>query len=719
MKTVSRREFIKLSLSGATVFALGIRLAQPDSALSAEAREGDSFSPDLWLQIDQQNICQVTVPETEMGQGVYTGLATLVAEELDHDWNLVRVKRASSAEKYGYQSTGGSTSLRNAWSEFRQVGAIARQVFLQAAAGRWKVPVSRCFTESGHVYLKDTQRRFRYADLIADANRIRLPDQVELKNPQDFRLAAKALPRLDVLEKISGKALFGIDVQLPDMLIATTVHPPVFGAKITGFDDRAARRVDNIIDIFQIENAVAVVARDFWSASQAARALKIDWQAAADLSDDASIQQQLKNALAGDGIVVSQKGEPGKKNKQSIKAEYSVPLQAHATLEPMNCTVHIHDGMCEIWAPTQSPSAAKSIAEDYYFSFTDRAWKKIKSILHSDSQDGVVVHTTYAGGGFGRRLKQDFVAEAVQIARHFSQPVKLIWSRQEDMQHDCYRPMARCSLQAETGKDGYPESLIHHIASPSIRESLDPGYLERKQGVDSSALEGAKYLPYEIDNHKLIYSHIRQPVPLGYWRSVGASINAFCIESFIDELANRAGIDPLEYRLELLQFNSRLLNTLQRVARLSAWKQDEDAFYGIACHSSYDSHVSQVAKIIRQADGLRLSHVYTVIDCGLYVNPDIIRAQLEGAVIYGLSALFSEINIQQGRVKQSNFHDFPLLRYARTPDIRCEIIHSQEAPGGVGEPGVPTVIPAVCNAIYSATGQRIRDLPVKAEIFAG
>jgi len=716
MKKINRREFIKCSVSS-TVFVLGINLSESKNAFSSEINNEESFSPNIWLKIDSQNKCTIILPESEIGQGVFTGLATLIAEELDFDWSQITVERASSADIYGYQTTGGSSSIRSGWIKFRKAGAIARYMFVEAAAKKWKVPGARCQTKNGIVYLKKSDKKFQYSELISDANKVNIPQNIILKNADQFNLIGKKGSRVDSADKVTGKAIYGIDVQLPDMLIATSVHPPVFGAAPGKVDDVLAKEIPGFVKAIKIDNAVAVVAKDYWSASKAAKALKIEWLYSGKLINDEEIKQKLKRAIENKGAVAQSLGEiSAATDKKQITAEYSVPLQAHATMEPMNCTVHIHNGICEIWAPTQSPTAAKEIAEEYYFNAADRVWKKVKTLLKSN-EDDIVVHTTFSGGGFGRRLKQDFVAEAVQIAMGFSQPVKLIWSREEDMQHDCYRPVSHSKLQAQVDDQGYPVSILHKIASPSIRESLNPGYLKRKKGLDSSAVEGARHLAYAIENHKVIYNYVDLPVPLGYWRSVGASINAYHIESFIDELSHKANIDSYLYRKELLQFNPRILATLNAVASLSGWKNDSHAFYGIACHSSYGSHVSTVAKINRKNNALELSSIYCVIDCGQYVNPDIVKAQLEGSVVFGMSALFSEINIQNGRVLQSNYHDFPMLRYHQVPEIICEIIQSAEDPGGAGEPAVPPTIPAILNAVFAATGERIRDLPIKQSVF--
>jgi len=718
MNKINRRDFIKLSIGSSSIFILGINPGGAKTAVANPAVIDDSFSPNVWLKIDSTNNCTITIPETELGQGIYTGIASLVADELDLDWSQVKIERADSSSAYGFQATGGSTSIRSGWLKFREAGAIARHIFIEAAARKWNVKTSACLTESGTVYIAGEEKRLKYSELIAEANQIKLPENITLKNPEQFKIIGKNIPRIDFSEKVTGKAVFGIDIQLPDMLIATTVHPPVFGAKIGKINDQKARNISGLVKIFKIDNAVAVIAKDYWSASKAAKALQIEWIESGELINDESIAELLQQTSASDGAITQETGDINASyNGSKVIAEYSVPLQAHATMEPMNCTVHIHNGMCEIWAPTQSPSAAKETAEHYYYNFADRALKKIKSLLDDNSQNDILVHTTYTGGGFGRRLKQDFVAEAVQIATQFSQPVKLIWSREEDMQHDRYRPMALCKLEAGLDEKGYPVTFLHHITSPSIRESLQPGFIKRKKGIDSSAVEGASYLPYEIENHKVVYHYTKLPVPLGYWRSVGYSINIYHTESFIDELAHKAGIDSYKYRAKLLQFNPRLLTTLEAVAKLSNWKQDKSAYYGIACYSAYGSHVSQVAKIIKQDNGIKLAHIYCVVDCGLYVNPDIIKAQLEGAIIFGMSSLFSEINITAGRVQQSNFHDFPVMRYQQAPEISCDIIQSSEDPGGIGELGVPPAIPAIINALFAATGKRVRHLPLDPATF--
>ncbi len=719
MIKITRRHFLKYTLQGSTAFILGVNLSQNKSVYASQNESANNFSPSIWLKLDQDNICTIIVPETEMGQGVYTGIATLVAEELDLDWKQVNVVRADSSEIYGYQLTGGSTSIRNAWLKFREAGAIARKIFVLAAAKKWNVKPEKCYTQSGAVYLSGGSRNISYAELISDANQIEIPENVELKDPKDFKLIGKDNPRLDDHEKVTGQAVFGIDVQLPNLIIATTVHAPVFGSTINKIQPLNNSDFPGLIKIINLKTLVAVVANDFWTAHKVAKSLKIDWDIPSNLSDDMKISHALQQALKTEGELAQEHGEKlVHKDNKSVSAEYSVPFQAHATMEPMNCTVYIHDGICEIWAPTQSPSNAKSTAKLYFHTKYSKMWKKLKSIFSDSISEDIIVHTTYVGGGFGRRLKQDFVAEAVQIALHFDVPLKLIWSREEDIQHDRYRPIALSKLEASLDENGFPVSFQHHIVSPSLRDSLSPGYINQKRKIDSTAIEGALRLPYEINYHKLSYSHISNKIPLGYWRSVGASINAYLIESFIDELAHHANKDPYKYRATLLQFNPRLLNTLNTVKDISNWKQNSNSYYGIACHSSYGSHVSLVAEITSENGIMTLNHVYCAIDCGMTLNPDIIKAQMESSIIFGLSSLFHEINIKDGRVVQSNFHDYPIIRYDQSPNITCHVIENTQEPGGVGEAGVPPTLPAITNAIFAATGNRIRKLPIKSSLFS-
>ncbi len=718
MNKIDRREFIKLSVTGSAFLAIGLNVSLAQSSTPSTDKKVN-FSSSLWIKIDIDNKCVLNIPESEMGQGIYTGLATLLAEELDLNWSDVTVERAPSLNVYGYQSTGGSTSIKKRWIKFREIGALARQMLVQAAAKKWAIPVNKCYTENATVYSSVNHQSIKYSELIELANQLTIPDNALLKDNHQFKLIGKTTARIDSLDKVKGKAVFGIDVQLANMIFATTLHPPVFGATVGKINDSKAIEIHGVIKIFKIDNAVAVVADNSWSAFKAAKLLEIEWQNNHSVIDSALIREKSLAALKSPSSIASEKGNVfSEKYKNEVSAIYSAPFQAHATMEPMNCTAHIHDGVCEIWAPTQSPSRAKSAAKKHYYNTADRIYAKARSLLKADEVEDIIVNTTFSGGGFGRRLQQDFVAEAVQIAKRFEHPVKLIWSREEDVQHDFYRPVAYTSLKANLDSSGYPSSLVHHLASPSIKESLWPGALSKKNAIDSVAVDGASNSAYDIDNHKVQYSHVETPVPLGFWRSVGSSINAFHLECFIDELAHKAGIDSLLYRQELLHLNPRLLQTLTRVSEMSGWKKDPNAYYGIACHTSYGSHVSQVAKVITRNDELIIDHVYCVIDCGFVVNPDIVKAQLEGSIIFGLSALFSEIKISKGKVQQSNFHDFPILTFQQSPSISSEIINSPEDPGGVGEPGVPPAIPAVLNAMFSATGKRIRHLPVQASDFS-
>jgi len=712
---MSRREFIKLSGASSAFLVIGLKL--PEVMSATDSSIDPVLKSNIWIKIDKHNFCTVTLPESELGQGIYTGLATLVAEELDIDWQKIKIERATSLSIYGYQSTGGSNSIRKRWFMFREMAAITRQVFIQAAAKIWGVPEINCYTRNATVHDASSDKQLRYADLITQANLQTLPEKVELKSTDSFNLIGKNIQRIDALNKVNGEAVFGADVQIPDMLIATTIHAPVFGSTIGKINTEEALKLSGVVKVIKIQDAVAVIAKNTWSAFQAAKLVDIQWQLKSNGLDSDTIKRDMQLALKEEGITVVETGKDDiSSGVEKISVEYSAPFQAHATMEPMCCCAHIHDGVCEVWAPTQSPSKAKSVAKAFYYNLSDQLLNKVKSLLKLQAVEDVIVHTTYSGGGFGRRLQQDFVAEAVQIAINVSRPVKLIWSREEDIQHDFYRTTAMAKLQASLNSDGYPVSISHRIVSPSLRESLRPGSLASRNGIDGSAVGGAVNIPYDVKHHKVTYKEYRTSIPLGHWRSVGSSINAFHIEAFIDELAALKNIDAFKYRQSLLANSPRLLNTLNQVAELSQWKRDAHGYYGIACHSSFGSHVSQVAKLVNDNGKLKIEHIYCVIDCGLSVNPDVVKSQLEGSIIYALSSLKSEITILNGRVKQSNFHDYSLLRFNRAPLISCRIVDSSQDPGGVGEPGVPPAIPAVLNAVFAATGNRIRDLPVKPSV---
>lgn len=713
MKTLSRRDFLKVSVLAGGGFAVGTLLPgcikiNDAPKKQATADSGKAFEPNAWVRITPDNAVTLVVDKSEMGQGVWTAMPMLIAEELDADWARLKFVPAPANAAYknpklGIQATGGSTSVAASYEPLRKVGAAARAMLVSAAAKQWNVDAATLTTENGVVRDPKGNRQATYGELANAAAQIPVPQNPQLKTPDKFRLIGKPVPRTDTPSKVDGTAQFGIDVKLPGMLIATVVHSPVFGGKVAQVDDSAAKQVPGFKAVVPVENGVAVVATDFWSAKKGVDALKIQWNEGdlANLSS-ASIQQLYADEAAkGQAVPVQTLGNvdqalAGATTK--VDAVYQVPYAAHATMEPMNCTVYLHDGVCEVWVGTQMQTGIQMTA----------------SKLSGVPQDKVIVNTTMLGGGFGRRFEQDFVAEAVTIAKAMKAPVKLIWTREEDMTHDFYRPAVYNALTGTIGQDGMPIAWKHRLVTSSIMGRLMPQMV--KNGVDPSSVEGASELPYAIPNVTVDYVHKETGVPVGFWRSVGNSHTAFVKESFLDELANAAQQDPLEYRRKLLANPSRELGVLNLAAEKAGWgtPMPQGQGRGIAVHKSFGSYSAQVAEVtVDGNNGIRVNRIVCAFDCGTVVNPDTVKAQAESAVVFALTAaLKGPITIDKGRVQQTNFNTYPMLRLNEMPIVEVYLVPSTEPPSGVGEPNVPPVAPAVANAIFVATGKRVRNLPL-------
>ncbi|MGD2075892.1 MAG: xanthine dehydrogenase family protein molybdopterin-binding subunit [Gammaproteobacteria bacterium] len=708
---VTRRGFLRISTALGGGLLIGVQLgglarqAVAEAPPDAEAGN-DVFQPNVWLTIAPDDGINIQVASSEMGQGVMTALPMLIAEELDADWGRVRAEFAPVNPAYanpifGRQQTGGSTAVRGYWRALREAGAAGREVLIRAAARRWSVPTGRCTTESSQVIDTETGRRLRYGELVGEAAGLPVPDMVFLKEPEDFRLLGRATPRLDLPDKVDGSAQFGIDVKLPGLLTATVLRCPVFGGRVKTIDDTDARAVAGVRRVVSISTGVAVLADHFWAARQGRAALKVQWDTgpAAQL-DSATIRARMKGRVDGgtvgrdDGDAERALGNAGRR----LEAVYEVPYLAHACMEPMNCTAHVRSDGCDIWVPTQGQTRTHDTAVR----------------LTGLPPDKVRVHTTYLGGGFGRRSEQDFVIDAVEASREAGAPVKVIWTREDDIRHDYYRPATYNRLAAALDAQGMPVAWQHRIAGPSIaqRDSLEP----ETSGEDFSATEGALKLPYAIPNIRVTYARVNTAVPVGYWRSVASSQNAFITECFLDEVAAAGGKDPYELRRTLLASQPRLRGVLDLAADKAGWEKPtaEGRFRGIAVAESFGSYVAQVAEVSVEEDRPRVHRVVCAIDCGMIVNPDTIVAQMESGIVYGLTAaLKGEITIDSGRVVQGNFDDYPLLRLEECPDIEVHIVPSGEAPGGVGEPGTPPIAPAVANAVFAATGNPVRRLPIR------
>ena len=689
--SVSRRDFFKTSLGAGTAFAIGFAL--PGCGRNADYSQArivnGEYKPNAWIRIASDNSVTVVVPESEMGQGVYTSLPMIVADELDADWQTVSYERALLDPAFGFQGTGGSTSIRHGWKGAREASAIARKVLVKAAAQQWQVSESKCRTESSKVIHVESGKQLTYGELVQAAAALSLPASAKLKEPNEFRIIGKSMPLLDGPLKIRGEAIFGMDVVVPNMLVAIITHCPVFDGKLDKFNDEKARSIPGVKHVLAIDGGVVVVATDYWSAKKGLDTVEIEWIAGDNITiSNQTISEQMDKNLLGVDEIIDEHGSItaiNDNNRLRSEAIYDAPYQAHATMEPMNCTADVRDDRCEIWAPTQSPSEAH---------------KKAQELLPQLADKDIVVHATFLGGGFGRRLNPDFVAEAVQVSRAVKTPVKLIWSRREDMQHDHYRPVTRHRMVGAIDTRSKSVAWHHRITGPTQRRSAG----------------GAQTVPYNFDYRLIEFVDTPIPVPIGPWRSVGHSQNAFVIESFIDELAHIAKEDPYQFRLRLLDDKPRHRGVLQLAAEKAGWGKPlpDGVSRGVAVYASFDSYVAQVAEVSVSKDrGIKVHRVVCAIDCGIVINPDTVAAQMESGIVYGLTAaLKSKIDIEAGAVVQSNFHDFPLLRIDEMPKVETYIIPSTESPGGVGEPGLPPIAPAVANAVFAATGQRLRQLPL-------
>jgi isoquinoline 1-oxidoreductase beta subunit len=709
---MKRRDFLKTATTAGAGLVLGIYLpekvlgnvmaAHPDPVTPPEP-----FAPNAWLRIAPSGEVTITLAKSEMGQGVYTALPMIVAEELDADWSKVHVEQALADGKYGGMGTGGSTSVRTSWEPLRMAGAAGRAMLIAAAAKKWGVDPSTCETEPGFVHHRLSGRSVSYGDLAEEASKLPVPEKPKLKYPKDFRIVGKRTLRLDTPDKVGGKAVFGMDVRVPGMLYGAIARPPVFGAKLVSFNDAGAKKIEGVIAVRQVPEGVAVFADNTWSAFQGRDALSITWDEGPNAGlTSAKIEEWLVAASNKPGAVAEETGDAMKALKASYKkidAVYDAPFLAHATMEPMNCTADVRKDHCVVWAPTQDPQGVQRSAAS----------------IAGLKPEQVTVHTTYLGGGFGRRYDHDFTNEAIHCSMEIGAPVKVTWTREDDMRFGKYRPVSRHLLSGGLDARGNLESLTHKIVAPSIGDQQQPGSL--KGGVDHSAVEGAVEIPYDIPNLRVEFLLAPTPVPIWFWRSVYPSQNVFALECFIDELAVAAKKDPLAFRLGLAEKSPRMKEVLKAVAERSGWGSPLPAgrFRGIACappafFRTYVAHAVEIS--VASGNTIRVHRVVSAVDCGTAINPETVEAQIEGSIVYGLSAaLKGQITIDKGRVVQGNFDDYPLLTIDEMPAIEVHIIPSAETPSGTGEPGLPPIAPAVANAIFAATGQRVRQMPFRLE----
>ncbi len=713
---LSRRDFLISSAAAGGGLIIGFSLMACDKdtgSTTSDTNTGavpsmdfDQFTPNAWLSINSDDTVIIRVGSSEMGQGTLTGMAMLIADELDADWSRVQAEHAPIDEAFtnpilGRQATGGSTAIRGFWDVARKAGATGRELLLQAAALQWNVDVSECRARKGEVIHQASDRHLRYGELAEAAAKLPVPEDVFLKEPEEFVLIGQSIPRLDTPDKVNGQAVFGMDVDLPGMLTATVARCPVKGGKLKRFDATQALAVPGVKRVVEISAGVAVMAEHYWAAKKGRDVLDIEWDTEGhDHLDSAGIEAQFKAALDNelierdDGDIKQSLATAAK----TLEAVYTVPYQAHVCMEPMNATADVHADGCDVYAPTQAQTSSQHTA------------MRITGL----EADQVKVHTTFLGGGFGRRSEQDFIIDAVECSKLAGQPVKVIWSREDDIMHDQYRPATYNQMRGGVDTQGRITAWEHRIAGPSIMARLAPA--RTKDGHDWASTEGAKNIPYDIVNQRVTYAMSNTAVPVGFWRSVGSSQNAFITECFFDELAKLAGRDPLEARLELMVDHPRHAAVAKLAAEKAAWGSPlpEGHARGIAVAESFGSYTAQVAEVSIEKGAVRVHRITCAVDCGMAVNPNSIRAQMEGAIVYGLTAtLKGAITIADGQVQQRNFDDYPLLRLDECPDIDVHIIDSQQAPGGVGEPGVPPTAPAVANAVFALTGQPVRSLPIR------
>ena len=698
---VSRREFLATAAVGS--FLLGFRVGD-----AAAAPAGADFAPNAFIRIGRDNVVTIIVNKSEMGQGINTALPMLIAEELEVDLRRVKVQAAPVGAAYahpqvGIQFTGGSQSVATEWDRFRKAGAAAREMLLAAAAQAWGVDRASLRADNGRV-LGPGGRALTYGQLVDRARTQPVPTDPPLKDPSQFKIIGKPTRRLDSREKVTGSATFGLDASVPGMLIAVVARPPVFGATVKSVDEAGAKAVRGVKQVVAVPSGVAVVADSFWSAKKGRDALVVEWNEGPGATIDTDALEAEYDRLARTpGAPALRRGDADAAlvgAARRVSAQYDMPYLAHAPMEPLNCLVSLGPDRCEIWTGTQ-------------FQTIDQANAARAAGLKPEQ---VAIHTMFLGGGFGRRAVpgSDFIVEAVHVAKAAGAPVKTIWTREDDIRGGYYRPMWHSSLSAGLDAAGKPVAWKHTIVGQSIVENT-PFSGEIKNGVDGTSVEGAANLVYEVPNAAVDLHSPRSPVPVLWWRSVGHTHTGFVVESFIDELAHAAGQDSYAYRRELLAGKARHLGVLELAAQKAGWGTPLPAGHarGIAVHASFGSFCAQVGEVSIQDRAITVHRVVCAVDCGRAINPETIRAQMEGGIVFGLSAaLYGQVTMKQGRVQQSNFHDYPVLRFNSMPVVEVHIVPSTAPPSGIGEPGTPLMAAVLGNALFALTGQRVRSLPL-------
>ena len=706
--TLTRRGFLKGSSTAASGLILGFTVIPkgPSGRLLA----AEQLSPNAFLRIAPDGVVTVIVGKSEMGQGVYTSMPMLIAEELDVAWEDIRVEAAPASPDfidpdYGAQLTGGSSSTRSSWQSYRAAGATARALLVEAAARTWGVDEASLRTRQGEVIHEASGKRVSYGELTSTAATLPVPTDVPLKDPADFSIIGSDVRRIEGPSKVTGRAEFSLDIALPGMLTAVVAHAPVCGGTVRRFASAKALAVPGVVKVKPIESGIAVIARDFWTAKTARDALEIEWDDGANgILSTETLREQYLALAETEGLVAENLGDAETalaSASRTLEAVYEVPYLAHAPMEPLNAVAQVHEGRCEIWAGTQGQSIDQMVA----------------SQITGLAPEQIQVHTSLSGGGFGRRANftSDFVADAVRVAQGESVPVKTVWTREDDIQCGYFRPMFLHKLSAGLDESRMPSAWHQRLVGQSIVEGTAfESWMQ--DGIDSMSTEGATHMPYAIPDRRVEIHNAKSGVSVLWQRSVGHGHSAFAAESFLDEIAHAAGRDPFELRRELLKEQPRHLRVLELAAEKAAWGSgvQKGRARGIAVHQSRGTFVAQVAEVSVDAGKLRVHKVVCAVDCGIVVNPWNVEAQMESGIVFGLTAaLHGELTIAEGRVQQSNFHDYPVLRLDEMPEVEVHIVRSEEAPTGVGETAVPPIAPAVANALFALSGERIRKLPIR------
>ncbi|HEX4133218.1 MAG TPA: xanthine dehydrogenase family protein molybdopterin-binding subunit [Bryobacteraceae bacterium] len=710
---LNRRGFLHVGASATAGLLVGFYLPErsPLAAQTPEGQAANAAKLNAWIHIAPDDSVTFMIHKVEMGQGTVTSLSQLLAEELECDWGKFRTEFPPVDPAFGFQGVVGSQSIRTSWDPLRKAGATAREMLVLAAAQTWGVDKSKCRAESGFVVNTSTnaglnQVKLSYGKLADAAAKLPVPTNVALKDPKQFKLIGKSIKRLDTPNKVTGRTQFGIDTRRPGMVYAAIARCPVFGGKAASFDDTKAKAFPGVKQVVSTSRGVAVVADNTWSAIQGTKLLNIKWDEGPNANQSsANISKIFAERAQKPGVEVSKAGDVAASlasAAKKVEAVYEAPFLAHATMEPMNCTADVRADSCDVWASTQMQTMAQGAAA--------QASGLPPAKVH--------IHSQFMGGGFGRRGMTDYVTEAVEVSKAIGAPVKVTWSREDDTQHDNYRPASYSRFEAGLDAEGWPIAWTNRIACPSITNSSGQ---PPQNGIDRTSTEGSHDMGYGIPNKLVDYHWTEVGIPVTYWRAVGYTQNTFFVESFMDEVAAAGGKDPVELRRRLLAQNPRLLRVLELVAQKSEWGKPLPAgrFRGVAVVNNVGSYTAQVAEVSVNQGKVRVHRVVCAVDCGHIVNPTIVEQQIRSAIVYGLTAaLKGEITISQGRVQQANFNQYDMLRIDEAPVVEVHLVESAQNPGGIGEAGVPAIAPAVCNAIFAATGKRIRHLPIRPEQLA-